>query len=314
MLRDERGFVAAGPDLLRRTGGRPAGGSSTATRTTWRPACPACSSAGDVRAESAKRVASAVGEGAMAVMLVHRYLETVDEPARADVTAAAARRRAAHAVPVREATDEQLDWLCERGPGRAVRAGGPVYAEGDPADLLLRAARGHGRAVPPGRRRRRRDQPHRRSAACTPGPCRPTSGDRVPQIYNNSHAGHRAVAVLRAAAPTTFATIMQRVVPDGGAPAGGAVLRHAQNTQTIVGQRERLLALGLAVGRPDPRAEQPGRGRGAGHRRRCASGSPAMRHKLAHDRRRAGIDREPLHDLIELQERRRRAGRQGARR
>ena len=31
--------------------------------------------AGDARAESAKRVASAVGEGAMAVMLVHRYLE-----------------------------------------------------------------------------------------------------------------------------------------------------------------------------------------------------------------------------------------------
>jgi len=33
--------------------------------------------AGDVRAESAKRVASAVGEGAMAVMFVHRYLETL---------------------------------------------------------------------------------------------------------------------------------------------------------------------------------------------------------------------------------------------
>ena len=31
--------------------------------------------AGDVRSESAKRVASAVGEGAMAVMFVHRYLE-----------------------------------------------------------------------------------------------------------------------------------------------------------------------------------------------------------------------------------------------
>ena len=30
--------------------------------------------AGDVRAESVKRVASAVGEGAMAVMLVHKYL------------------------------------------------------------------------------------------------------------------------------------------------------------------------------------------------------------------------------------------------
>jgi thioredoxin reductase (NADPH) len=31
--------------------------------------------AGDARAESAKRVASAVGEGAMAVMFVHRYLQ-----------------------------------------------------------------------------------------------------------------------------------------------------------------------------------------------------------------------------------------------
>ena len=31
--------------------------------------------AGDVRADSVKRVASAVGEGAMAVTLVHRYLE-----------------------------------------------------------------------------------------------------------------------------------------------------------------------------------------------------------------------------------------------
>ena len=30
--------------------------------------------AGDVRADSVKRVASAVGEGAMAVTLVHRYL------------------------------------------------------------------------------------------------------------------------------------------------------------------------------------------------------------------------------------------------
>jgi thioredoxin reductase (NADPH) len=30
--------------------------------------------AGDVRAESVKRVASAVGEGALAVTLVHRYL------------------------------------------------------------------------------------------------------------------------------------------------------------------------------------------------------------------------------------------------
>ena len=31
--------------------------------------------AGDVRADSVKRVASAVGEGALAVTLIHRYLE-----------------------------------------------------------------------------------------------------------------------------------------------------------------------------------------------------------------------------------------------
>jgi thioredoxin reductase len=52
--------------------------------------------AGDARAESAKRVASAVGEGAMSVMLVHRYLEKLrpasepcspHEPGRAGCTA-----------------------------------------------------------------------------------------------------------------------------------------------------------------------------------------------------------------------------------
>jgi thioredoxin reductase (NADPH) len=36
---------------------------------------PGVFAAGDVRHQSVKRVASAVGEGAMAVTLVHRYLE-----------------------------------------------------------------------------------------------------------------------------------------------------------------------------------------------------------------------------------------------
>ena len=71
LLRDERGFVLTGPDLR---GGRRAGRWS-GSRTTWRRACRACSPPGDVRAESVKRVASAVGDGAMAVTLVHRYLE-----------------------------------------------------------------------------------------------------------------------------------------------------------------------------------------------------------------------------------------------
>jgi len=38
---------------------------------------PGVFAAGDVRLDSMKRVASAVGEGGMAVHLVHRYLATI---------------------------------------------------------------------------------------------------------------------------------------------------------------------------------------------------------------------------------------------
>lgn len=72
--RDERGFVLTGPDLL--TGGqRPPGW--TLPRDPYHLECsvPGVFAAGDVRADSVKRVASAVGEGAMAISLVHRYLE-----------------------------------------------------------------------------------------------------------------------------------------------------------------------------------------------------------------------------------------------
>jgi thioredoxin reductase (NADPH) len=72
--RDDRGFVVAGPDLAR-NGERPAGWELDRLPYHLETSIPGVFVAGDVRAESAKRVASAVGEGAMAVMLVHRYLE-----------------------------------------------------------------------------------------------------------------------------------------------------------------------------------------------------------------------------------------------
>ena len=72
--RDERGFVLAGPDLVT-AGQRPAGWPLDRPPYHLETSVPGVFVAGDVRAESAKRVASAVGEGAMAVMLVHRYLE-----------------------------------------------------------------------------------------------------------------------------------------------------------------------------------------------------------------------------------------------
>jgi thioredoxin reductase (NADPH) len=74
VLRDKRGFILTGPDLM--TGEqRPAGWPLDRPPYHLETNVPGVFVAGDVRAESAKRVASAVGEGAMAVMLVHRYLE-----------------------------------------------------------------------------------------------------------------------------------------------------------------------------------------------------------------------------------------------
>ncbi|MBD7917436.1 FAD-dependent oxidoreductase [Cellulomonas sp. Sa3CUA2] len=72
--RDARGFVQSGPDLLS-DGRPPAGWPLDRPPYHLETSVPGVFAAGDVRAESAKRVASAVGEGAMAVMLVHRYLE-----------------------------------------------------------------------------------------------------------------------------------------------------------------------------------------------------------------------------------------------
>jgi thioredoxin reductase (NADPH) len=71
--RDLRGFVRTGPDLV--VGGRrPSGWSLDRDPYHLESSVPGVFVAGDVRAESVKRVASAVGEGAMAVTLVHRYL------------------------------------------------------------------------------------------------------------------------------------------------------------------------------------------------------------------------------------------------
>ncbi|MFZ4153641.1 FAD-dependent oxidoreductase [Streptomyces pseudogriseolus] len=74
VLRDERGFILAGPDLTA-DGRPPAGWELDRPPYHLETNVPGVFVAGDARAESAKRVASAVGEGAMAVMLVHRYLE-----------------------------------------------------------------------------------------------------------------------------------------------------------------------------------------------------------------------------------------------
>ncbi|WUG04926.1 FAD-dependent oxidoreductase [Streptomyces sp. NBC_00467] len=74
VARDGRGFVLTGPDLLTE-GERPAHWPLSRDPYHLETSVPGVFAAGDVRADSVKRVASAVGEGAMAVSLVHRYLE-----------------------------------------------------------------------------------------------------------------------------------------------------------------------------------------------------------------------------------------------
>jgi thioredoxin reductase (NADPH) len=74
VARDPRGFVYTGPDLLV-DGQRPAGWDRDRDPYYLESSVPGIFAAGDVRANSVKRVASAVGEGAMAVTLIHKYLE-----------------------------------------------------------------------------------------------------------------------------------------------------------------------------------------------------------------------------------------------
>jgi thioredoxin reductase (NADPH) len=72
--RDRKGFVVTGPDLLA-GGRRPRGWPLDRDPYYLEASLPGVFAAGDARANSVKRVASAVGEGAMAIQLVHRYLE-----------------------------------------------------------------------------------------------------------------------------------------------------------------------------------------------------------------------------------------------
>jgi thioredoxin reductase (NADPH) len=69
VARDDRGFILAGPDVA-------AGGGWGLSRDPYllETSVPGVFVAGDVRSRSIKRVASAVGEGSMAVSLVHQYL------------------------------------------------------------------------------------------------------------------------------------------------------------------------------------------------------------------------------------------------
>jgi thioredoxin reductase (NADPH) len=70
---DSGGYIVTGPEARRVTD---AGKAAGPTPLTLESSLPGLFAAGDVRSGSVKRVASAVGEGAMAVRLVHEHLAT----------------------------------------------------------------------------------------------------------------------------------------------------------------------------------------------------------------------------------------------
>jgi thioredoxin reductase (NADPH) len=74
--RDEHGFILSGPDLLRDERKPPHSWGRTIARDPFllETSVPGVFVAGDVRRGSIKRVASSVGEGAIAVQFIHQYL------------------------------------------------------------------------------------------------------------------------------------------------------------------------------------------------------------------------------------------------
>ena len=259
---------------------------------------PGVFAAGDVRADSVKRVASAVGEGAMAVSLVHRYLEAQYD----------ARRNSQRLSPDELQTlflfekldDEQLDCLCRAGRRRARSpAGTTVYRRGRPGDLLLRAARRRRRAAAAG------------SAATTSRPPAPSQRGvygGATQAYIGDHARSSYPQQLHAitdvdalhrcpptCSPTRCATGSRWRCTCWRASSSGC----AASTD-VTSERERLLALGsLSAGlthelnnpaaaavRATVGAAQPGRRHAA--QARDDRRRPARRQPAAHAGRAAG--------------------------
>jgi thioredoxin reductase (NADPH) len=76
VLRDAEGFLLTGADLPV-AGGPPSGWPLERPPMMFETSVPGVFAVGDVRHGSVKRVASAVGEGSVAVRLLHDYLDTV---------------------------------------------------------------------------------------------------------------------------------------------------------------------------------------------------------------------------------------------
>jgi thioredoxin reductase (NADPH) len=120
---DKQGFILTGPDLVH-DGKRPHGWTAARDPLWLETSVPGVFAAGDVRHRSTKRVASAVGEGAMAVQFVHQHLSgsvlAPMAPVASDSPATAAQSTAPPAAP--KSHPEQSPAPDASAPARATGA------------------------------------------------------------------------------------------------------------------------------------------------------------------------------------------------
>jgi signal transduction histidine kinase len=193
-------------------------------------------------------------------------------------------------------TDAQLQWLCERGHVELIPAG-PVFTEGDPATCfyillegtLVMSRRVGGDDLETGRSSQR---------GVYAGAWQAYMGDHVGQTYQAS---------LRVTEPSrffvldadVFAQMMQDWFPMAVHLLEGAFYG-AKNTQHLIGQRERLLALGSLSAGLTHELNNPAAA--------AVRATASLRERVAGMRHKLGMisggkwDRTTLQTLIQLQE------------
>ena len=199
----------------------------------------------------------------------------------------------------RTSTDEQLRLAVRarrrrRVPGRR-RAS---YVEGEPAECFYVLLSGTIVDDAAGRRRRGRDRTAPTTAASYAGAVQFYLGDQADAALPGARCGRSPTARFLALPAQRVRRGVPRVVPDGGAPARGPVPRACSNASAADRAAGAAARARHAVRRAHPRAEQPGRGRGPGHRRAARAG---RRHAAqARDaRRRARSTRDALQQLVD---------------
>jgi signal transduction histidine kinase len=193
-------------------------------------------------------------------------------------------------------TDDQLQWLCERGHVEVIEAG-PVYPEGAPATCFYVLLQG---TVVMSRRVGADDIEVGRTSTrgVYSGAFTAYLGDRVPQTYQNSlrTAERSRFFVLDA---DVFAELMREWFPMAVHLLEGLFFGN-RNAQQAIGQRERLLALGSLSAGLTHELNNPAAA--------AVRATSTLRERVAGMRHKLGMiaggkwDRTTLETLIKLQE------------